>query len=160
MRLNVSVSQFCFSAGTRPEISEPSQPTWTSGCDQKSAYLSAASLFCEDALISTAAVGVRIEAAGLKAPVGLAWRGNSVLATGKSAGAFSPVWKAPMYDRQAHMAAFCWKKSVPELEKLVSVTPCGTDLSFTRSVYNCSGSMKPASLIITFLPVSSSQRPP
>src|SRR5436190_4389645 len=107
MRLKVSVSQFCFSAGTRPEISEPSQPTWTSGCDQNSAYLSAASWFCDEALISTAAVGVRMLAAGLVKPLGFAWRGNNVLATGKSAGALSPVWKAPMYDRDAHMAAFC-----------------------------------------------------
>src|SRR5262245_42188181 len=64
MRLNVSVSQFILSAGTRPEICEPSQPTCTSGCDQKSAYLSAASFCCEEFAISTAAVGVRMLAAG------------------------------------------------------------------------------------------------
>src|SRR6476646_3885926 len=160
MRLNVSVSQFCLSAGTRPEICEPSQPTWTSGCDQKSAYLSAASFCCDEFEISTAAVGVRMLAAGLANPVGFGWRGNNVEPTGKSAGALSPVWNAPMYDRHAHIAALPWKNSVPELAKFVSVTPCGTDLSLTRSVYNCSASTNPASLIITFLPVSSSQRPP
>ena len=105
MRLKVSVSQLRLRAGTRPEISEPSQPTWTSGCDQKSAYLSAASFCCDDALMRIAAVGVKILDAGLVKPVGLGCRGKRVLPTGKSAGAFKPVWKAPMYDRLAHMAA-------------------------------------------------------
>src|SRR5579883_1941857 len=98
----VSDSQFAFKAGTRPQTTEPSHASWTSGWVQKSTYCIAWGLKVERVVTIKPRVVVIISEAGVKLPLGLSGWGKTV----------DPHWnfglllwaKAPIQDMQFHIA--------------------------------------------------------